>query len=151
DPFRNPDPSSDESSFYIRQLHPPITQEAKAELVAAGVSLLGYVSSNAFVVKADPASIARVRELPQVRWVGAFEPAFKLSPRLSQFDPEDPLPADTATTTDGAPPLAWSTSLQGEASGAPGHSATDSLTNSRIRVTVLSFEKSGVLRVAGAA
>ena len=151
DALRNPDASSDESSFYILQLHPPITQEAKAELVAAGVSILGYVSSNAYVVKADPASIARVRELPQVRWVGAFEPAFKLSPRLSQFDPEDPLLADTAAARDGAPPLAWSTSLQGEASGASGYSATDSLTNSRIRVTVLSFEKSGVLRVAGAA
>src|SRR6266699_3778391 len=149
DALRNPDASSDESSFYILQLHPPITQEAKAELVAAGVSILGYVSSNAFVVKADPTSIARVRELPQVRWVGAFEPAFKLSPRLSQFDPEDPLLADTAAARDGAPPLAWSTSLQGEASGVSGYSATDSLTNSRIRVTVLSFEKSGVLRVAG--
>src|SRR5207247_3196110 len=109
DPFRNPDPSSDESSFYIRQLHPPITQEEKAELVGAGVSLLGYVSSNAYVIKANPASIARVRELPQVRWVGAFEPAFKLSPRLSQHNPEDQLPADTATATYGAPPLAGST------------------------------------------
>ena len=151
DALRTPDLPSAGSSFYIVQLHPPITRQAKAELISSGVTLLGYVNSNAFVAKADPATIARVRELPQVRWVGPFEPAFKLSPRLSQDGPEGPLPADTAAETEGAPPLASFTSRQGEASGAFRDSATESLANSRIRVTVLSFEKSGVLRVAGAA
>ncbi len=148
--LRDADSTADGSSFYIVQLHPPITREAKAELVAAGFSLLAYVSSNAFVVKANPAALARANNLPQVRWIGAFEPAFKLSPRLLEEEPTDFGSTRTAIEADGTPSLAGSTPSQRTASRAVGDTAADSSATSRFRVTVLSFERSGVLHVAEA-
>ncbi len=149
--LRYADSAADGSSFYIVQLHPPITREAKSELVAAGFAVLAYVSSNAFVVKADPAALSRAHDLPQVRWIGPFEPAFKLSPRLLEDDLTDTVSAPATVEDDGTPSLAASTSFEGSASGTVGDAATDPSATSRIRVVVLSFEKSGVLRVADAA
>ncbi len=79
--------SSSVAAYYIVQFKGPITTEMKAALSGTGASVMGYVSYNAFVVKADGYSIERVNQIGSVRWVGTFEPAYKLSPRLSpQFD-----------------------------------------------------------------
>ena len=79
--------SSSVPSYYIVQFKGPITSEMKASLSGTGASLLGYVNYNAFVVRADGPSIEMANHLGSVRWVGMFEPAYKLSPRLSsEFD-----------------------------------------------------------------
>lgn len=79
--------SSSVPAYYIVQFKGPITSEMKAALSGTGASILGYVNYNAFVVRADGPSIERANDLGSVRWVGMFEPAYKLSPRLSpQFD-----------------------------------------------------------------
>jgi len=79
--------SSSVLAYYIVQFKGPITTDMKAALSGTGASILGYVNYNAFVVKADGPSIEKTNLLGSVRWVGNFEPAYKLSPRLSsQFD-----------------------------------------------------------------
>jgi len=76
-----------EQAYYLVQLKGPITEDMKAALGATGVSVLQYINYNTFVVKGDGASIARAESLWCARWVGVFEPAYKISPRLSSdFD-----------------------------------------------------------------
>ncbi len=47
-----------------------------------GVSIHAYAPTNAFVVRADAAQSAAIAKLPRTRWVGPFEPAWKLEPAL---------------------------------------------------------------------
>ncbi len=68
--------------YYVVQLRAPVTHDARLVLEAAGAAILHYVNFNAFLVRADPAAIARAVRLPDVRWIGPFEPAYKLSGRL---------------------------------------------------------------------
>ncbi|TLZ41686.1 MAG: hypothetical protein E6K19_08645, partial [Methanobacteriota archaeon] len=55
----------------------------KSALAATGVTILDYINYNAFIVRADSASMSRATSLSVVRWTGVFQPAYKLSPRLS--------------------------------------------------------------------
>src|SRR5439155_10136549 len=71
------------SPFYIVQFRGPVTAEMKSDLESLGIKILYYVSYNAFVVRANAPSAAAARNLPSVRWAGVFEPAYKISPRLS--------------------------------------------------------------------
>ena len=76
-----------EQAYYIVQLKGPVTEDMKTALGATGVSVLQYINYNAFVVKGDGTSIAKAESLWCTRWVGVFEPAYKISPRLSSdFD-----------------------------------------------------------------
>jgi serine protease AprX len=49
-------------------------------LTALGATIHWYAPHDAFVVRAPDA--ARLGELPRVRWVGAFQPAWKVEPQL---------------------------------------------------------------------
>ena len=75
--------NADKPFYYIIQFNGPVTPQMKAALAATGATILYYVNYNAFVVKADGLALERARALPIVRWAGVFEPAYKLSPRLS--------------------------------------------------------------------
>ncbi len=71
-------------AYYIVQFNGPITRTMKEDLSETGATVLHYVSYNAFVVRADKATVERAEDLSAVRWVGLFEPAYKLSPRLAE-------------------------------------------------------------------
>ncbi len=71
-------------AYYLVQFDRPITRSMKDGLSSTGATILQYVSYNAFIVRADRATIERAKDLPEVRWAGLFEPAYKLSPRLAQ-------------------------------------------------------------------
>src|SRR6266487_1346919 len=73
----------DQQFYYIVQFNGPVTPAMKSMLAATGVTILQYLAYNAFVVRADGPAIDRAAALPVVRWTGVFEPAYKLSPRLS--------------------------------------------------------------------
>src|SRR5437899_11505558 len=73
----------DQQFYYIVQLNGPVTPAMKSMLAATGVTILQYLAYNAFIVRADGAAIDRAAALPVVRWSGVFQPAYKLSPRLS--------------------------------------------------------------------
>src|SRR3989442_4623220 len=69
--------------YYIVQFNGPVTPAMKWMLAATGVTILQYLAYNAFIVRADGPAIDRAAALPVVRWSGVFQPAYKLSPRLS--------------------------------------------------------------------
>ncbi len=73
----------DQQFYYIVQFNGPVTPAMKTMLASTGVTILQYIAYNAFVVRADGPAIDRAAALPVVRWTGVFEPAYKLSPRLS--------------------------------------------------------------------
>jgi serine protease AprX len=67
---------------WLVQLAGPVRSAWKDALAATGAELLEYVPDFAFKVRMTPAQSRKVRALAGVRWVGAFHPAYKLSPRL---------------------------------------------------------------------
>ncbi|MBN1678041.1 MAG: PQQ-binding-like beta-propeller repeat protein, partial [Candidatus Thermoplasmatota archaeon] len=75
--------SSSGSTYYIVQFDRPITETMKRSLELQGAIIISYISYNAFVVRVDSSLIDHIDQLPNVRWTGVFEPAYKLSPRLS--------------------------------------------------------------------
>lgn len=80
-------PAPGQKAYFIVQFDRPITDAMKSGLGAAGVELLHYINYNGFIVSADGPSLERAKALSSVRWAGMFEPAYKLSPRLSeQYD-----------------------------------------------------------------
>lgn len=72
-----------ENGYYIVQFHDKILPEWTMDLEQAGVNVLGYVPNNAFVVQMTNTQRDLVASLDQVQWVGIFQPAYRLSSRLS--------------------------------------------------------------------
>ncbi len=68
--------------YYVVQFSGPVQAQWKAAAEAAGAELLDYLPDYAFKARMNPAQAARVERLADVAWVGIFQPAFKLSPRL---------------------------------------------------------------------
>src|SRR5436309_3510308 len=69
--------------YYLAQFNGPVTPLMKAQLTATGATILYYIPYNAFIVRADGLTMDHVSALASIRWTGVFEPAYKLSPRLS--------------------------------------------------------------------
>jgi subtilisin family serine protease len=70
---------------YLVQLTGPIRSTWRDALEEAGARLLGYVPDLAFLAWMDGPTRDRVAELPMVRWVGPYHPAYKLSPDLEEY------------------------------------------------------------------
>ena len=74
----------EKSPYQIVQFNGPIEEAWKADLTNAGLEPLIYLPDYAFIVRVhDTAALAAARAMPQVRWIGAYYPAFKLSAGLS--------------------------------------------------------------------
>lgn len=80
--FRQP---KNGSGCYLVQLNGPVTESAKAALRAAGAELLDYIPENAFLARIPHASVAEVKHLACVNWIGPFAPEHKQSPELRRF------------------------------------------------------------------
>src|SRR5512136_1496941 len=72
-----------QTGYYVVQFNGPVTDAMKASLEWTGVVLLYYINYNAFIVRGDGLAIQGASSLPIVRWTGVFQPAYKLSPTLS--------------------------------------------------------------------
>ncbi|MDY7080271.1 MAG: S8 family serine peptidase, partial [Chloroflexota bacterium] len=70
------------SGYYVVQFDGPILPEWKAALESSGAQLFDYVPDWGFVVKMDARARAVVEGLPHVRWVGIYQPGFRLEPSL---------------------------------------------------------------------
>jgi subtilisin family serine protease len=69
---------------YLVQFRGPIQPAWEAEASAAGTELFDYIPDYAFVARMDAATARQVAALPAVRWVGPYEPAYRISPALRQ-------------------------------------------------------------------
>lgn len=78
-------PNPEKAPYQIVQFRGPIEEAWKADLVSAGLDPLIYIPDYAFIVRVQAnASLAQARQLPHVRWIGAYYPAFKLSLALAE-------------------------------------------------------------------
>jgi len=72
------DAASAGGGLFIVQYHTPPMEEYRQAIRAAGGAVYIFLPSNAHIVRMSPAAAALVAELPFVRWVGPFHPAYKL-------------------------------------------------------------------------
>lgn len=67
--------------YAIVQFEPGM-MPARDELAGLGVEPMGYLPDNAFQVRLDAASRERLEARADVRWIGDYDPGYKVSPRL---------------------------------------------------------------------
>ncbi len=80
--FQDDPPST---RYYLVQFGVRVEDEHVAELRALGVEPLEYLPQGTFLARIPPDRLASVRGLPSVRWVGPFQPAFKVSENLDMY------------------------------------------------------------------
>lgn len=68
-----------EMGSFLVQLKGRVRAEEREAIVAQGATLFSYLPNQTFVVRMTTETRTRVENLPFVRWVGTYEPAFKLS------------------------------------------------------------------------
>jgi uncharacterized repeat protein (TIGR01451 family) len=71
---------------YIVQFTGPVMPEWKQAVITAGGQLGDYLPDYAFLVLMDAAAKAEVEALPFVRWVGPYQPAYKIAPDVDYDD-----------------------------------------------------------------
>ena len=76
--------SSGRSAFLVEFPEGVPAGEARRRIEAAGGSLVASLSGRAFLVRLDEAEAARLEAAEGVPWVGTWEPAFKVSPRIER-------------------------------------------------------------------
>ena len=74
----------DGTGYYLVQFRGPILSEWTSALRATGAIVFDYLPQFAYIVKMNNAMAARVAALDSVRWVGVYQPAFRLSTDLDQ-------------------------------------------------------------------
>jgi hypothetical protein len=68
--------------MYLVQFVAPPMEEMQAQLEREGARIQRFLTDHTHVVAMDPVAAAKVRSLPSVRWVGAYHPAYRLSPEV---------------------------------------------------------------------
>ncbi len=66
------------------QFHGPTKDLWYREVVSSGASILQYYPHNSYLIWCDGPTASLLRGLPFVRWVGPFQPAYKLSQTLRE-------------------------------------------------------------------
>ncbi len=72
------------ANAYIVQFDGIIQDEWKDAVIKAGGKIEGYVPDNALLVQLDGESAAQLTQADHIRWVGVFQPAYKLAPQLEK-------------------------------------------------------------------
>ena len=67
------------SRYYVLQVNGPVLPEWRDTLARLGVRLDDYLPDFGYVARIEPSQRESVRALPFVRYLGPFEPAFRLS------------------------------------------------------------------------
>ncbi len=68
---------------YLIQFDGPIYAHERRELERAGVIIEGYLPNYAYIARMDQAGRAKVLTLSGVKWVGDYEPGYKLCPEIN--------------------------------------------------------------------
>jgi len=72
------------SGVYLVQFDGPIQAGWKDDLSQLGIQFFDFVPEFAFLAWMDQATAARAAAYPHVRWVGLYQPAYRLSPSLDE-------------------------------------------------------------------
>ena len=68
----------------IVQFKQSLTGDQRAELKKLGLSLNRYLPEFSYIEKLSPSALERLKRLPYVRWVGPFQPAYKIDPQIGK-------------------------------------------------------------------
>lgn len=68
--------------YYLVQFAAPATDEWLRQVANLGGEVIQYVPHQAFLVRASAESIARIAQHKRVRWVGPYQPVYKIEPGL---------------------------------------------------------------------
>jgi hypothetical protein len=83
-------PSPGEAEYYLVQLAGASTPERKAAVQALGGELVAYVPDNTWITRIEGSQSTSLRGSPEVAWVGAFHPAYKISPTIGTHEFKNP-------------------------------------------------------------
>lgn len=67
---------------YIVQFKTQPLDEYRNGLRSAGAEIFTYLPNNAYIVHLESTAVERVSSLPYVRWIGRYQPAYKLDEEL---------------------------------------------------------------------
>lgn len=81
-PLARFDSLEDAGGDFVVQFSAPIRSQWLDDLRAAGLRLVQYLPDNAYLVAGDARALEAVRGHARVRWVGAYEPAYRLPKSL---------------------------------------------------------------------
>jgi len=70
-------------AVYIVQFSGPVQAEWAEAVKAAGARLYSYLPDYAFLARMDAAAAAAVRSMPFVRWIGAYQTAYRMEGSLA--------------------------------------------------------------------
>ena len=73
-----------EAGYYILQFKGPVKQAWKDTVIEAGAKILDYIPNFAFIVKMDEKVKSKVEGMDPVRWVGIYQPGYRVEPQLMQ-------------------------------------------------------------------
>jgi hypothetical protein len=82
---------------YIVQFIGPVKEEWKIAVTNLGGEVGDYLPYNSFIVKMNTRTIETLSELRFVQWVGIFQPAYKIRPKL--WDMDNPVDVEIITHT----------------------------------------------------
>ena len=89
-----------ESSYFIVQFSGPVMVGWKEKLEELGGTIYWYIPDYAFLVKMDPSIITKIQSLHFVRWVGIYQPAYKIHPDLLGRASADPVTINILASDD---------------------------------------------------
>ena len=68
--------------YYLLQFRGPVLKEWKDAVINAGGQFFDYMPDYAFIVKMDRETKVLAEAMKPVRWVGIYQPAYRISPDL---------------------------------------------------------------------
>jgi serine protease AprX len=76
------DAAGQEKAAYIIQFETQPLEEFRVELRSVGAEIFTFLPSNSYIVQIDAAAAKILAAKPYVRWVGRYQPAYKLDEEL---------------------------------------------------------------------
>ena len=72
----------DETGYYILQFRGPVLKQWKDAVAATGAVIFDYIPQFAFLVRMDHQTRKAIQAIDPVRWVGIYQPGYRISPDL---------------------------------------------------------------------
>ena len=70
-------------NWWLVQLSYPIRKPARDAVLAAGSRFGGFIPDGTYIMEMTPEQAAKARQIAGVRWVGLYQPAYKLRSRYA--------------------------------------------------------------------
>jgi hypothetical protein len=81
------------NNYYLVQFDGPIQEIWKQDIVVHGGIIYDYIPVYAFLVQLPAASVNELKQMPHVRWIGEYHPAYKMNPHIGMMKYNDPVRA----------------------------------------------------------